>query len=472
MEPYPATRHLLSDLLQQRGFTVGALADVEAASVALQREPWGLVVVDGALTDGSTERFCRRVRASGHSVLVAVTSLEDADQLQRLVDAGVDELLVRPLDHRIVSARLQLVARRVAERVEAARCRDLTRALEQRLGHPPSEWVALAAATDALAEQMRLAALSDAPVLLSGEAGSGKEFVARTVHARSARRAGPFVVLDPTAATGPALDALLCGTVNGVEGATHDRPGLMELADGGTLFIDEVAGLPVSTQRLLLQLMRDRSACRMGSSVRVGFDVRIMAATRQHPDALADGLRDDLYWALRVFDLRVPALRERREDLAALAQRLLEDRSRNRGTPDLHLTRGSLERLLAWQWPGNVRELRNVLDYAAVACTGDRILAQDLPGWLPVREAAEHPTPPPDVAAHEPVYGETGRGLMPQLAPPRRPRRPEDELQLVLEALKRAGGVRSTAADLLGISRVALWKKMKRLGVEYPSRAV
>ncbi len=474
VEPLAATRRMLCEMLQQRGFVVGEAADADAAVVLLQREPWGLVIFDGAMPEHESLRFCRWVRAHGNALLVALTSIDDPVRLPSLLEAGIDDALIRPLDHRVAMLRLQLIARRVSERMELLRCTELNRALEQRLGQPPADLVAHHPVSRQLADQARLAAQSDAPVLLTGEAGSGKEYTARIIHGLSGRRTAPFVMLDPTACADSALEQLLYGHARGHEGQPVERRGLLEAADGGTLFVTEAAALSPRIQALLVQSQRERLATRLGSTTPVSVDVRLMVASRHTPDALGALLRDDFYWAVRVFDTRVPSVRERRDDLIPMAIQLLADASRARQGGGPQLSRPAMERLMAWHWPGNVRELRNVLAYAMAACDGQTIQAGDLPDWVAphwvttddrakIRTQRTHAV---EVPAHD------NTDLRPEtvLAQPRKGRSRDDERTELVSALVRAGGVRSDAADLLGISRVALWKKMKRLGVDFPVR--
>ena len=474
VEPLAATRRLLCEMLQQRGFVVGEAADVDTALALLQREPWGLVIFDGTMPEHESLRFCRWVRAQGHALLVALTSVDDPTRLQSLLEAGIDDVLIRPLDHRMAMLRLQLTARRVSERIELLRCTELNRALEQRLGQPPADLVAHHPVSRQLADQARLAAHSDAPVLLTGEAGSGKEYTARIIHGLSGRRTGPFVMLDPTACADAALEQLLYGHARGYEGQPVERRGLLEAADGGALFITEAAALSPRIQALLVQSQRERQATRLGSTTPFGVDVRFMVASRHTPDALVARLRDDFYWAVRVFDMRVPAVRDRRDDLIPMAIQLLADASRARQGGGPRLSRPAMERLMAWHWPGNVRELRNALAYAIAACDGQTIQAGDLPDWVApqwVTTDDRSNTRPLRALAVEPTaHNEADPRPEPVVAQPRRGRSRDDERTELVSALVRAGGVRSNAADLLGISRVALWKKMKRLGVDFPVR--
>ena len=474
VEPLAATRRMLCEMLQQRGFVVGEANDVDAAVVLLQREPWGLVVFDGAMPEHESLRFCRWVRAQGHALLVALTSVDDPARLQSLLDAGIDDVLIRPLDHRITMLRLQMAARRVSERMELLRCTELNRALEQRLGQPPADLVAHHPVSRQLADQVRLAAQSDAAVLLTGEAGSGKEYTARTIHGLSGRRTGPFVLLDPTACTDTALEQLLYGHARGYEGQQIERRGLLEAADGGTLFITEAAALSPRIQALLVQSQRERQATRLGSTTPFGVDVRYMVASRQAPDALGALLRDDFYWAVRVFDMRVPAVRDRRDDLIPMAIQLVADASRARQGNGPQLSRPAMERMMAWHWPGNVRELRNALAYAMAACDGRTIQPGDLPDWVAPQWVTTDDRATTSTrrshAVEAPARNDADPRPEPVVAQPRRGRSREDERTELVSALVRAGGVRSDAADLLGISRVALWKKMKRLGVDFPVR--
>jgi len=280
-------------------------------------------------------------------------------------------------------------------------------------------------------------ALTAAPVVLLGETGTGKEVLARALHQLSPRAERPFVPVNCGAIPGELLESELFGHVRGAfSGAVADKPGLFEAAAGGTLLLDEVADLPLGLQVKLLRVLQDGEVRRVGSNRSVALDVRVLAATHKDLGAQVElGLfRADLYYRIKVLSLRLPALRDRREDILALARHFLDlegDRPRQ-------LAPATEEILLTYRWPGNIRELSNAMRYASVLAEQPVIEPQHLP-----EEVLCRPTSAPPQGAL--------RTLM------------EVEHEHVLAVLRACGGVQSDAARVLGIGRNTLWRMLRRL---------
>jgi DNA-binding NtrC family response regulator len=303
---------------------------------------------------------------------------------------------------------------------------------------------------------------SEATVLLTGESGTGKEVVAHAIHARSPRRAGPFVAVNCGALPGELLESELFGHVRGAfTGAVRDRAGRFELAAGGTLFLDEVADLPLPLQVKLLRVLQERTFDRVGESRSRTSDARIIAATNlELRRAVQEGrFREDLYYRLRVVPIEIPPLRARREDIEPLATFLLARVGARQGralrfSPDL------LRLLLEHTWPGNARELENALEYAVAVCKGQTILPEDLPSELagqgqPV--ARSGPPGPSGAAHHRPLARSNGT---------------HREDVDVIDSARLRGALeacrwrRHEAARVLGISRTTLWRRLRELGIE------
>jgi PAS domain S-box-containing protein len=293
--------------------------------------------------------------------------------------------------------------------------------------------------------RIRLAAESDVSTLIRGESGTGKELAARAIHDLGARAQGPFVAINVTAVPATLLESELFGHVKGAfTGAARDQRGLFEAAAGGTLFLDEVGDLPNELQAKLLRVLQEREVRPVGAERARPVDVRLVSATHRDLRArIAQGLfREDFYFRIKVFEIEMPPLRERRIDVPLLAERFVAELSRARGKPVKGLTREALECLVEAPWPGNVRELRNALEHAFVLVQGDRIGLLDLPE---------------DVrAARERARGEPGPALEPGA---------EAERARIRRVLERTRWNRTLAAQLLGISRMTLWKRMKRYGL-------
>jgi two-component system response regulator HydG len=283
-------------------------------------------------------------------------------------------------------------------------------------------------------------ARSDASVLIRGESGTGKGLVARVLHGASARAGGPFLQLDCGAIAQSVFESELFGHERGAfTGATRTRHGPIELADGGTLFLDEIGELPLELQPKLLRVLQDKSVVRVGGTQPVTVDVRIVAATHRDLEEMVQRgeLREDLYFRLRVVELIVPALRQRRSDLPALCEALLPRVARRCGQRVRPLAADALERLAAYGWPGNVRELENVLERALVLAEGDTITSAD----LELRELPETADSP-----HDEVMDNIERARL-------------------TAALRAAGGNQSNAAKALGMPRTTFINKLRRHGL-------
>ncbi|MBI4614461.1 MAG: sigma 54-interacting transcriptional regulator [Planctomycetes bacterium] len=289
---------------------------------------------------------------------------------------------------------------------------------------------------------------TDVPVILQGESGTGKELVARAIHFGGPRKAGPFVSLNCAAVAEPLLESELFGHEKGsFTGATEPKKGLFELASGGTLFLDEVADMPAAMQKSLLRALQEGEIRRVGGKDMIRVDVRIVAATNADLRELVEeeGFRADLYYRFAGVTIELPPLRRRPEDIPLLAQALLEETCRDQGR-EAALSPEALRVLLAHPWPGNVRQLANEIR-RAVAVGGESIGPDDFSPELTRR------TPPP--ALEGPVGEATLKVLVEAL-----------ERKAILDVLARAGGNKTNAAKILGLSRPGLRKKMARYGIE------
>ncbi|MFZ4703481.1 MAG: sigma 54-interacting transcriptional regulator, partial [Candidatus Methylumidiphilus sp.] len=285
----------------------------------------------------------------------------------------------------------------------------------------------------------------DWTVLIEGETGVGKELVARGIHEASPRKAGPYVAINAAGLSESLLSSQLFGHRKGAfTGATADQQGFFEAANGGTLFLDEIGDLPLAMQAALLRVLQEREIIRLGETQARKSDVRIIAAT--HKDLIAEvaagRFREDLFFRLRVARIHIPSLRERKTDIPLLVEHFLRSASQQIGKPVNSLQADALQRLLAYDWPGNVRELRSCVDFALIHCLGDSIQVNDLPPEIRNQRLGDLPN--------------TGLGLA----------LIDDERQRILQALKTAGGNRTKAVQLLGISRATFYRRLQELGIE------
>jgi two-component system response regulator HydG len=294
----------------------------------------------------------------------------------------------------------------------------------------------------ALLERAAAVANTDASVVLRGESGSGKEVVARSLHANSARRLKPFLAVNCAALPAQLLESELFGHARGAfTGAQTSRKGLFETADHGTLFLDEIAEMPLALQASLLRVLEGGEVRRVGESEPIHVDVRIVCATHQNlQQAVAERrFREDLYFRLKVFTLVVPPLRERRDDIPALAASFLDAEGHTAG-----LSAKASALLLAYRWPGNVRELQNAMKHGAVLSRGATIEVEHLPEELGA-----------------PAVAGEGSSAGPELITLE-----EAERRHVVRVLEACGGQQVDAARVLGIGRTTLWRKLKGYGLD------
>jgi transcriptional regulator with PAS, ATPase and Fis domain len=295
------------------------------------------------------------------------------------------------------------------------------------------------------------------PVLILGETGTGKSLLARIIHERSST--GPFVTIDCGALVGNLLESELFGhTRNAFTGANADKKGMLELAHGGTAFLDEIGELPLDLQVKLLRVLQEREIRPVGGLVARKVDVRIIAATNRDLSAAVEegSFRRDLYFRLNVIAIKIPALRERREDIPLLVRHFLAEYGSNHS-----LTRETMDTFMAYHWPGNVRELENTIQRMVAMNSGPLLHLEDLPSPLMNFRMAER-------SQHTTVAAVAGRPLVagptppaPRLDPPILPLA-EVERRAILEALKYTKGDRTAAAALLGIGRTTLYRKLKQ----------
>ena len=281
-------------------------------------------------------------------------------------------------------------------------------------------------------------ALADAPVVISGQSGTGKEWVARAIHDLSPRREGPFIKVNCAALDDNLLASGLFGQVKGAfPGASNPRIGRFEAACGGTLFLDEIGDISATTQIKLLRTLEEKEIERVGAHHPIKIDVRIVSTTNKNLEELiAHGrFREDLYFRINVFPITCPPLCDRREDIPIIVQHLIQRNNLKTGKNILGATPTAIEKMTAYAWPGNVRELRNAIDYASAICSNTYIGIEDLPA-----------------AIGRPAKIMDNADL-------------EKRIELI-STLKQTGGNRSEAARILGVSRVTIWKQINKFGID------
>jgi DNA-binding NtrC family response regulator len=437
----PAARSTLALLLRKRGHRVLEADGVTVAAKRLAEEVFDLVVTDLRMPDGDGLDVLRAAKihapATEVILLTAYAEWKSAKEAIRLGALDYFEKGQEPdeLYHRIDKALAGRALRRENENLRAQ--------LRERYGLPGL--IAQSPAMQTVLDLVERVAPTDATLLVQGESGTGKEVIAKAVHHASARAARPFVAVNCGAVPETLLESELFGYVRGAfTGATVSKLGLFEEADGGTLFLDEIAEMPAVLQVKLLRALQSGEVRRLGATQATTIDVRVIAATHGDLATLISrgSFREDLFYRLNVIQVVLPPLRDRREDIPALAEHFLA-RSAGKLGRALRLLPETLERLLRYPWPGNVRELENALERAAILARSDAVEPDDLP---------------PHVSA--------GLQLGPSPALPGQVSLADAERVHILQTLERFGRNHSGAAEALGIGRTTLWRKLKEYGID------
>ncbi|HUK86414.1 MAG TPA: sigma-54 dependent transcriptional regulator, partial [Terriglobales bacterium] len=377
VEDEPKMRRLLELQLADEGFATHAAADAESGLGILQREKVDLVLTDFRLPGMSGVEFLQAVkRANALLPVVIMTAYGSVESAVEAMKLGASDYVLKPF----ALAELVLVIRK---ELEAHRLREENRSLREALGqrYAYENIVARSQKMQAVLALVERVAPTQATVLLGGETGVGKDLVARAIHQHSQRAAGPFVKINSTAIPETLLESELFGYEKGAfTGAAGSKPGKFELAHKGTLFLDEIGDVPPATQVKLLRVLQEREFERLGGTKTLHVDVRLIAATnRDLRSALEEGsFREDLYYRLNVVAIDIPPLRERKEDVPALAEHFLARFARESGKKIAGLAPEALKRLVDFHWPGNVRELENVMERAVTLCAGSMLGAGDI----------------------------------------------------------------------------------------------
>ena len=431
-------RQSLGLLLGESGFTVRSEGDPERGLALALAEPFDVVLCDIRMPRLDGREFLRRYKAEGGSALVVMMSAHGNEELAvEAMREGAYDYLHKPFRPAEVILTLRKAEEREGLRREVA-------ALRATIESGGSGLVAESAAMRQAVEVAGRVAVHATTVLLTGESGTGKEVLARYIHRQGPRSAERFVAVNCAAIPDQLLESELFGHVRGAfTGATADRTGLFEEASGGTLLLDEVAELPPPLQAKLLRALEEGVVRRVGASTETKVDVRLIAATaRPLEEMIRDGrFREDLFYRLNVVRIHLPPLRERPEDVAALATQYVAQAGARQGRA-LRLTPAGLAKLLEWRWPGNVRELRNAVERAAVLSATGVLDAADFVLGDPRQPLA---------------VGGGAAKLKPQVE--------ALEKSVIEEALTRADGNRRQAAQTLGVSLRTLFYKLNRYGL-------
>src|SRR6266404_5840766 len=435
----------LAELVSGWGYRTDTAADGVEALEKIPAFAPSIVITDVKMPRMGGMELVERLADLAQSIaVVMVTAQKATDTAFHAGRLGVQDYIEKPIDFRRLRSILNNIGEILNTRTENESLRRILRD-KGALG-------SLVGSSKKMQEIFRLIEMvspSTASVLITGASGTGKELVARTVHELSPRRNKPFVAINCAAIPETLIESEIFGHEKGAfTGALERRTGCFELAEGGTLLLDEIGEMPVGTQAKLLRVLEDHKLRRLGSKVETSVDVRVLAATNKGPDeAVSRGeLRSDLYYRLNVFNIHMPPLREHKEDIPDLVQLLLGEMSAKHSRKVGAVSEAVLNLFNNYSWPGNVRELRNCLERAVIVCDGGMIETKHLPpgfGQAPLR-----------TAANDPDAVRLGVGTTVE----------EAEKMLILKTLESTSNNKTKAAEILGISLKTLHNKLKEYG--------
>ncbi len=442
-------RHLLesmSDWLREQGYNTATSSSRADAIVQIDRHTYDLVLADIRLQDGDGFEVLKHCRENHPNVtVILITGYGTVETGVEALRAGAFELLTKPLIDQELDMAIQ---RALSQREVVEENKKLKAQLDFRFG--ADNIIGSDHRMQRIFEMIDSVADTRATILVTGESGTGKSLIARAIHRQSARRDKPFVEVACGALPETLLESELFGHVKGAfTGASSDKMGKFQQADGGTIFLDEIATSPLSMQVKLLRVLQDLEFEQVGGTKTFRVDNRVICATNEilH-EAVSEGrFRQDLFFRINVINLEIPPMRERVSDIPLLARHFLSQISEESGKVVHDFSPGALEVLQRYRWPGNVRELQNVIERAVLLGRGDVVSEEDLPREL----TAGVPMQLPRAA---------GTTLKEALEGPER--------AIILEVLETNNWNRNATADTLGINRTTLYKKMKRLGLEEP----
>jgi two-component system, NtrC family, nitrogen regulation response regulator NtrX len=446
----PGVRTALTGVLHDEGYTVESVASGEACLDRLTRGPVDLIVLDVWLPgmDGLATLARLRERQVDAPV-VLISGHGNIESAVRAIKLGAFDFVEKPLslDKTVLVVRNALRQRRLELENLALRARV----------DRHETMVGESYAIRQLREQVAMAAPTNGRVLIYGENGTGKELVARTIHALSRRRNNAFVEVNCAAIPDELIESELFGHIRGAfTGAVADRRGKFELADGGTIFLDEIGDMSLKTQAKVLRVLQEQTMEPVGGTTSIRVDARVLAATNKDLQTEIRGgrFREDLYFRLNVIPIFVPALRDRQEDIPLLADHFMAGFAREYGRRIKKFEPSAMAVLQRCPWPGNVRELRNVIERLMIMVAGDSISAADL-AFLDLGSAPRAEAEPAPAPARVTLYEA----------------RDQFERDLILRTLAAQQGNMSRTAEVLGVERSNLYRKMKAFGIA-PSRRV
>jgi two-component system response regulator HydG len=432
---------LFAMALERHGYEPASTTSPREALELVAREPFDVVVTDLGMTEMDGLELCERILGTSPDVpIVVVTGQGSMDAAISAMRAGAYDFLTKPIDAKVLGLSVARAAQHRRLNSEVKRLREA-----QIVPAPDGLFVGESSSMKRVAELIARVAQSDASVLIHGETGTGKELVARALHAASARKDGPFVAINCAAVPANLLESELFGHARGAfTDAKTQRQGLFVQASGGTLFLDEIGEMPLEMQAKLLRVLQERRVRPIGSNIEVEFDARVVAATHRDLDVEVEKkrFREDLFYRINVVKIDVPPLRERGSDVLQLASYFLRKFAERSGRGKLSLSPQAAERILSYNWAGNVRELENAMERAVALARLDQITVEDLPERVRSYRADRFvlsADDPKEVLSLE-----------------------EIERRYIYRVIKILGGNKARAAELLGLDRRTLYRRLEK----------
>ncbi|HJZ88368.1 MAG TPA: sigma-54 dependent transcriptional regulator [Polyangia bacterium] len=435
---------LLAAGLSPRGYTITWRTSAADAVDLLGTQDFDVLLVDINMPGTSGLELCERIVASRANLpVIVLTAFGSMDTAIAAMRAGAYDFLTKPFEFDQLALALDraLLHRELGEEV-----RRLRQAVAE--SHHFDEVLGGSPAMKSVYDLLARVVDSDASVLITGESGTGKEVVARALHRRGRRAGGPFVAVNCSALPEPLLESELFGHARGAfTDARADKPGLFTQASGGTLFLDEIGDMPTGLQPKLLRALQQRTVRPVGGTTELPFDVRLVCATNRDLESAVHEhrFREDLYFRVNVVHVQLPPLRARGSDILLLAQHFLEHFAAQTGKPVRALSPAAAARLLAYAWPGNVRELQNCMERAVALARYDQIGLDDLPEKIRDYQRS-----------HVLVASDDPSELVPL---------EEVERRYILRVMESVGGNKTLAAQVLGLSRKTLYRKLEQYGL-------
>ena len=438
---------LMEMALAGLGFAVSATCSPHVALDLLTREPFDVVVTDLSMEEMDGLALCERVLGARPGIpVVVLTGQGSMETAIRAMRAGAYDFLTKPVDLKLLQISIERASRHRRLTIEVERLRE---ALHFQPGH--SLLAGDSPAMTRVNDLIQRIAPTDAAILVCGETGSGKELVARALHAASSRSQGPFVALNCAAIPAQLLESELFGHARGAfTDAKTARQGIFLDATGGTIFLDEIGEMPTDMQAKLLRVLQERKVRPLGLSTEIAFDARLITATHRDLEAevAARRFRQDLYYRINVVRIDVPALRDRGGDILTLASLFLTRAMSKRPGAKLEMSAQVAERLLAYDWPGNVRELENCIERAVALARFEQLTVEDLPERIRQYRADRFEAVTESAADIVPLE--------------------EIERRYITRVLKILGGNKAQAAHLLGLDRRTLYRKLEKYSAVRP----